>query len=49
MQKALDAKKKKNVWPDSLVKLVKNNIFEQRTTFSKQLKGTAIGTKMDAI
>ena len=50
MRKALDAREDKTVSTDSLIELaecvLKNNIFEHNTFFYKQLKGTAIGTKM---
>ena len=50
MQKALDAREDKTVSTDSLTELaecvLKNNIFEHNTSFYKQLRGTAIGTKM---
>ena len=50
MWKALDAQHDKTVSTDPLIKLVdcglKNNIFENNNSFYKQLKGTAIGTKM---
>ena len=48
--KALDAQEDKTVSTDSLIELaecvLKNNIFEHNTSFYKQLRGTAIGTKM---
>ena len=50
MRKALDARKEETVPTDSLIELaecvLKNNIFEHNTSFYKQLRGTAIGTKM---
>ena len=50
MQKALDAWEDKTPLTDSLIELgeciLKNNIFEHNTSFYKQLRGTAIGTKM---
>ena len=50
MRKALDAREDKTVSIDSLIELaecvLKNNIFEHNTSFYKQLRGTAIGTKM---
>ena len=50
MWKALDARGDKTVSTDSLIELaeciLKNNIFEHNTSFYKQLRGTAIGTKM---
>ena len=50
MRKALDAREDKTVSTDSLIELVecvlKNNKFEHNTSFYKQLRGTAIGTKM---
>ena len=50
MQKALDAREDKTVLTDSLIDIAecvfKNNIFEHNTLFYKQLRGTAIGTKM---
>ena len=50
MRKALDAQEDKTVSTDSLIELaecvLKNNIFEHNTSFYKQLRGTAIGTKM---
>lgn len=48
--KALDAQKDKTVLTDSLIELAeyvfKNKIFEHSTSFYKQLRGTAIGTKL---
>ena len=50
MRKALDAREDKTVSTDSLIELaecaLKNNIFEHNTSSYKQLRGTAIGTKM---
>ena len=50
MRKALDEREDKTVSTDSLIDLtecvLKNNIFEHNTSFYKQLRGTAIGTKM---
>ena len=50
MRKALDEREDKIVSTDSLIELaecvLKNNIFEHNTSFYKQLRGTAIGTKM---
>ena len=50
MQKALDAGEDGTVSTDSVIELaecvLKNNIFEHNTSFYKQLRGTAIGTKM---
>ena len=50
MWKALDAREDKTVSTDSLIELVecvlKNNIFEHKTSFSKQLRGTVTETKM---
>ena len=50
MRKALDAREDKTVSTDSLIDIaecvLKNNIFEHNTLFYKQLRGTAIGTKM---
>ena len=50
MRKALDERDDKTVLTDSLIELaecvLKNNIFEHNTSFYKQLRGTAIGTKM---
>ena len=43
MQKALDAREDKTVSEY----ILKNNIFEHNTSLHKQLRGTAIGTKMD--
>lgn len=48
--KALDAQKDKTVLTDSLIELAeyvfKNKIFEHSTSFYKQLRGTAIETKL---
>ena len=50
MRKALDTRQDKAVSTDSLIELaecvLKNNIFEHNTSFYKQLRGPAIGTKM---
>ena len=50
MRKALDEQGDKTVSTDSLMELaecvLKNNIFEHNTSFYRQLRGTAIGTKM---
>ena len=50
MQKASDEQGDKIVSTDSLIVLaecvLKNNIFEHNTSFYKQLRRTAIGTKM---
>ena len=50
MRKALDEREDKTVSTDSLIELaecvLKNNIFEHNTSFYKQLRGSAIGTKM---
>ena len=50
MRKAFDARDNKTVLTDSFTELaecvLKNNIFEHNTSFYKQLRGTAIGTKM---
>ena len=50
MRKALDVLEDKTVLTDSLIELVecvlKNNTFEHNTSFYKQQRGTAIGTKM---
>ena len=50
MRKSLDAREDKTVLTDSLIELeeciLKNNIFEHSTSFYKQLRDTAIGTKM---
>ena len=50
IRKALDTKKDKTISTDSLVKLaecvLKNDIFEHDKSAFKQLKGTAIRTKM---
>ena len=48
--KALDARDDKTVSTDFLIELVecvlKNNIFEDSTSFCKQLSRSTIGTKM---
>ena len=50
MWKALDAREDKTVSIDSLIELaecvLKNNIFEYKTSFSKQLRRTVTETKM---
>ena len=50
IRKALDTRKDKTVSTDSLIKLaecvLKNDIFEHDKSVFKQLRGTAIGTKM---
>ena len=50
MSKALDLRKDKRISTESLIELaecvLKNNIFEHNLSFYKQLRGTAIGTKM---
>ena len=50
IRKALDTRKDKTISTDSLIGLaecvLKNNIFEHGKSVFKQLKGTAIGTKM---
>ena len=50
LRKALYAREDKTVSTDSLIELaecvLKNNILEHNTSFYKQLRGTAIGTKM---
>ena len=50
IRKALDAREDKTIPIDSLTELAelvfKNNVFEQCTSFYKQLRGTAIGTKI---
>ena len=50
MRKALDLRKDKRTSTESLIELaecvLKNNIFEHNLSFYKQLRGTAIGTKM---
>ena len=50
MRKALYERGDKTVSTDSLIELaeclLKNNIFERNTSFYKQLRGTAIGTKI---
>ena len=49
-RKALDLRKDKRISTESLIELaecvLKNNIFEHNLSFYKQLRGTAIGTKM---
>ena len=50
MGKALNEREDKTVLTNSLIDLaeciLKNNIFEHNTSFYKQLRATAIGTKM---
>ena len=50
IRKALDSREDKTISTDSLMDLaecvLKNNIFEHNSRFFKQLRGTAIGTKM---
>ena len=50
MRKTLDAREGKTVSTDSLIELaervLKNNIFDHNTSFYKQLRGTATGTKV---
>ena len=50
MRKALDLRKDTRLSTESFIELaecgLKKNIFEQNLSFYKQLKGTAIGTKM---
>ena len=50
MRKALDLRKDKTISTESLIELaecvLKNNIFEHNLSFYKQLRGTAIGSKM---
>ena len=50
IRKALDTRKDKTISPDLLIELaecvLKNNIFEYDKSVFKQLRGTAIGTKM---
>ena len=50
IRKALDSREDKSISTDSLMDLaecvLKNNIFEHNERFYKQLRGTAIGTKM---
>ena len=50
MRKALGLAKDKIISTESLIELaecvLKNNIFEHNLSFYKQLRGTAIGTKM---
>ena len=50
MRKALDLRKDKRISTESLIKLaehiLKSNIFEHNLSFYKQLRGTAIGTKI---
>ena len=50
MWKAQDLRKDERILTESLIELakcvLKNNIFEHNLSFYKQLRGTAIGTKM---
>ena len=50
MRKTLDLRKDKRISTESLIVLaesvLKNNIFEHNLSFYKQLRGTAIGSKM---
>ena len=50
IRKALDTKKDKTISTDSLIELaecvLKNNIFEHDKSAFKQLRGTAVETKM---
>ena len=50
LRKSLESRKDKTISTDSLMDLsecvLKNNIFEHNLSFFKQLRGTAIGTKM---
>ena len=50
MRKTLDLRKDKRISTESLIELaecvLKNNIFEHNLSFYKQLRGTAIGSKM---
>ena len=50
MRIALDLRKDKRILTEFLIELaecvLRNNIFEHNLSFSKQLRGTAIGTKM---
>ena len=50
IRKALDTRKDKTILTDSLIELaecvLKNNIFEHDNSVFKQLRGTALGTKM---
>ena len=50
IQKTLDEQEEKTGSTDSLIELagciLKNNIFKHNTSFHKQLRGTAIETKM---
>ena len=50
IRRALDTRKDKTILTDSLIELaecvLKNNIFEHDKSVFKQLRGTAIGTKM---
>ena len=50
MRKALDPRQEKTVLTESLIELaecvLKDNIYEHNTSFYKQIRETAIGTKM---
>ena len=50
LRKSLESRENKTISTDSLIDLadcvLKNNIFEHKFSFFKQLRGTAIGTKM---
>ena len=50
ISKALDTRKDKTIFTDTLIELaecvLKHNIFEHNKSVFKQLRGTAIGTKM---
>ena len=50
LRKSLESREDKTISTDSLMDLadcvLKNNIFEHNLSFFKQLRGTAIGTKM---
>ena len=50
MRIALDLRKDKRILTEFLIELaecvLRNNIFEHNLSFSKQLRGTTIGTKM---
>ena len=50
MRITLDEREDETLSTDSLIELVecvlKNNMFEHNTSFYKQIRGTAIGTKM---
>ena len=53
IRKALDTRKDKTISTDSLIELaecvLKNNIFEHDKSVFKQLRGTAIGTKISPL